>query len=754
MHDPQHAETTSRPSATLPFGKDDASRVLYGKDATESIVSIEPEGTNGIRVFRRADEAADATSTVEPLQRWIVSTSDHPVLRGLRAPAHELAGDLPLSRLVTFDSRREYGNATSGASNQDAGVVNLRSPLSQFLIASGKTLFKGMAFEDLRRLQLDIETLGFDPKEPAAQIIMVAMRQGDWEEVLVLETDEADLLRRAAACIRERDPDVIEGHNIFNFDLPYIVTRARMAGVRFEVGRDGSEPAIADFTQRFRAGPISLPFTTVHVFGRHVIDTYQQIQRWDTTGRLPSYGLKNVIQALGIERDDREFVQGDQIAALWNRGERSKERLARYALDDVRDVDLLSRITLPTEFYQTQILPMAFQTASAAGTGTKIDHLMLRTYLAEGHSLPKPEPARGYPGGYVELVETGIFGPIVKCDVESLYPSIMLERNIHPRTDVKGAFPLLLEDLTRRRIESKRRAAATRGEEHALHDGMQATFKILINSFYGYLGFQRGRFNDYDAAEAVTIEGQRIIKEVVANLQERGSQVIEVDTDGVFFVPPPEIDDRAGEEALIADVSRDMPLRIRLAHDGRYRRMLSLKQKTYALIDFDDALTMKGSALRSRRMEVCLQRFLQDATRHFLEDDRDAARERYFALAEAIQQRSLEPREFSQWQMVRESTIDKHPRLRALLDANRGRWRYGERLQVYERQDGTLGFVEDYDRDENVPVLLRHLADTAIRFEPIFGSRAEFEAFFPAIMTTTDLDAARKLEPVEQLSLL
>ncbi len=611
-----------------------------------------------------------------------------------------------------------------------------------------------MAFEDLRRMQLDIETLGFDPTVPDAQVIMVAMRQGDWEDVLLLETDEADLLRRTVDRIQELDPDVIEGHNIFNFDLPYLVERARLADVHLSLGRDGSGPTVADFTQRFRVGQISLPFSTVHIYGRHVIDTYQQIQRWDTTGRLPSYGLKNIIRALGIEREDREFVQGEQIAALWNRGERSKERLARYALDDVRDVDLLSRITLPTEFYQTQILPMAFQTASTAGTGTKIDHLMMRAYLAEHHGLPKPEGPRPYPGGYVELVETGIFGPVVKCDVESLYPSIMLERTILPRTDVMGAFPLLLEDLTRRRIESKRKAATSTGEEHALHDGLQATFKILINSFYGYLGFQRGHFNDYDAAEAVTIEGQRIIKGVVTNLQERGSTVIEVDTDGVFFTPPSNVTSKEDEEELIRDVSQDMPLRIRLAHDGRYRRMLSLKQKTYALIDFEGKLVMKGSALRSRRMEPCLQQFLQDATRHLLEDDREAARERYFSLAEAIQHRKLEPREFSQWQLLREGTIDAHPRLRDLLKANPGRWRYGDRVEIYERQDGTLGFAEDFARDENVQVLLRHLRDTAARFEPIFDSRAEFDAFFPPIQPTTNLDFARQLKPVEQLSLL
>mgnify|MGYP006170344993 CR=1 FL=1 len=67
-------------------------------------------------------------------------------------------------------------------------------------------------------------------------------------------------------------------------------------------------------------------------------------------------------------------------------------------------------------------------------------------------------------------------------------------------------------------------------------EGMQGSFKVLINSFYGYLGYSGGLFNDYDAAERVTLAGQRIVKQVVTNLLHHGATPIEVDTDGVYFV--------------------------------------------------------------------------------------------------------------------------------------------------------------------------------------------------------------------------
>lgn len=735
------------------FTPDDAPRLLYGTDRTERVVSVEPHGVDQMRVYQRLADGTTSSTLLADLP-WVVTLEGSPLARMERATSETLSGNLPLASFHSFADRRAYSHATSSLPMNDPNSLNVRSPISRFLMISGITLFKDMAFADIRRLQLDIETLGLAPEEPDAQVIMVALRQGAFEDVLVLETTEADLLNRVSDSIQELDPDVIEGHNIFNFDLPFLAERARRHDAALRFGRDGSPPFVSTSTRRFRVGPVSMPFTSVHVHGRHIVDTYQQVQRWDTQGRLTSYGLKPVIRGLGLERSDRQFVEGEQIASMWKAGERSRDRLAHYALDDVRDVDLLSRITLPTEFYQTQILPMAFQTATISGTGTKIDHLMSRAYLSERHSLPIPSPPRDFPGGFIELIETGLFGPVVKCDVESLYPSIMLDRNIASKTDVLKAYPLFLSDLTRRRIEAKRMVATTTGEEQALWDGLQATFKIFINSFYGYLGFGRGRFNDYDAAEEVTVVGQKLIQDVVMNLRARGAQPIEVDTDGVFFSPPDDVRTKAEEDGLIAEVGRHLPQTIRLAHDGRYARMLSLKLKTYALLDYDDHLTLKGSALRNRRMEPCFQELLRTIARLFLTDRRDDAREAYFSLAERIQDQTLEPREFSQWSMLKQSTIDQHPRLKQLLARLPGEgWRYGERLEVYEREDGSLALVEEYDRDENQTVLMRHLRDTAGRFEQLFDTREEFDAFFPVIRPDTDLDMARARRPVMQLGL-
>ena len=741
------------PLLTMPSRQTDD--LLFGNDPLPGLVAVEPAGGNQVRLFRREGEIL--LRETAPFQPWLLAEREED-WRGFRGvQVASLAGEHPLRYLVEFPDWSSYLDATRLGQDSGTRFFRLRSPVEQYLVLSCRTLFKGMVFADLKRLQLDIETTGFNPRDPESQVIVVALKAGNGvEEVLALETDETDLLARVTERIRALDPDVIEGHNLFNFDLPFIVARAERFGLPLPWGRDGSPIRIGSVTARFKAGPLTMPYTPAYVHGRHVVDTYQQIQRYDIGGHLSSYGLKQAVEELGLTRPDREFVPGPQIREVWRR---DRDRLLRYALDDVRDVAVLSELATPTEFYQTQLLPRAFQAVATGGPGEKLNDLMVRAYLMHGHSVPTAQAARGYVGGHAELLETGVFRPVVKCDVESLYPSIMLSEGITSSRDTLGAYLPMLAELTRRRLEAKaasRQTARAGAEaERAMWEGMQGSFKVLINSFYGYLGYGGGLFNDYDAAERVTLAGQRIVKQVVANLVAHGALPIEVDTDGVYFVPPAAVDTLPAEEAFIDAAAADLPPGIRLGHDGRYAGMLSLRLKTYALLSHDGNVSLKGSALRSRRMEPCLRRFLVEAARQLLQDDREAVRDDYFRLAERIRARAVTAEEIVQWGMINDETLAKFPRLQRLLARldNPSERRAGSRLEFYERQDGELGLIAEWNHDENTGYLLKRLRDVAERFRDLFATQAEFDAFFPAISARTDLAAARQQEAAAQLTL-
>ncbi len=726
--------------------------LLYGADATPGIVAVEPVGTDRMSVFRRNVDGK--REFVEDIFRpWLVAERAAPWSAHRSRPEIDLLdGDHRFRYLVRFSDWSAYMDAERAGRDAGESYFRFRSRVEQYLVATGRTLFKGLVFDDLRRLQLDIETLGLDPRDPSAQVITIAIRLADQggvvEEHLILETTEADLLRHLSDVIHNLDPDVIEGHNIFNFDLPFLAERATRFGVPLPWGRDSSALKIGEGKQRFKVGALVLPFTPAYVFGRHIIDTYQQVQRYDIAGRLSSYALKKVMHELYPDQT-RTLIPGEQIRDIW--AQRDLDRLRAYNLDDVRDVDTLSRLTVPTEFYQAQLLPRSFQSVATGGPGEKINDLMVRAYLHQGHSIPSAKAARSYPGGHAELLEVGAFAPVIKCDVESLYPSIMLTERISSASDVLGASLPMLEDLTRRRLDAKNRSRTTARPDRAVWDGLQSSFKVLINSFYGYLGYGGALFNDYDAAERVTLAGQRIVKTVVDELRRSGATPIEVDTDGVYFVPPTNVRSHGDEEAYIQRLGEALPTGIRLAHDGRFAGMLSLRLKNYALLNDDGTMLLKGSSLRSRKMEPCFRTFLSHAARGFLAEQPDVVRNAYFDLADQIRRRTLPVSEFSQWSMLNEETLSKQPRIKRLVERSNLAVHWGERVEIYEREDGELALVEEYHNDESVGYLLRRLRDVAERFRALFPNEAGFDAFFPPFTSRTDLEAAREQQAAHQL---
>jgi DNA polymerase elongation subunit (family B) len=732
-------------------GPDLPQSFLEGTDPTTHLVAVEPVGGARIATYRRANGSREIERDEIAFEPWLIAIKPEPwsTMRSVTA-IEELRGGHPIRFLVRFQNWAAFQDGSRFARENRETIFEVSSPVDQYLILSGRTLFRGMVFGDLRRLQADIETTGLDAAEDDAAVIMVSAIDPEGREHLLTAPDELDLIESLNQLIMAADPDVIEGHNLFNFDLPFLEARARRYNTELAWGRDRSPVRFGRRQQRFKAGPLALPFQPAYIHGRHIVDTYQQIQRYDVGGKLTSYGLKQAVDGLGLTRPDREFVPGEEISRIWRD---DPARLARYSLDDVRDVALLSTLALPTEFYQTQLLPRSFQQVAVVGPGTKVNDLMLRAYLCRGESLPLPGGSRDYPGGHTELLHSGVFTPVVKCDVESLYPSIMLREEITPASDTLGAFLPMLGELTRRRLEAKSKIRLTTGPERAMWDGLQGSFKVLINSFYGYLGFGAALFNDFHAAGKVTIAGQRLIKSIVADLERTGAVPIEVDTDGVYFVPPANVDTEQAELAYIERIAQGLPSGIRLAHDGRYQAMLSLQLKNYALLEFDGHLTLKGSSLRSRKLERCFRDFIEQAARGFMVGSREQARDAYFALAERIRQRGLTIVEISQWTMIHDRTLNAQPRLKRLLDRAPAASKSGERIQLYEREDGELALIEEYAGDENIAYLLRRLHDTAGRFEPLFASALEFSAFFPSISTRTDLEQARHQESTQQLSM-
>jgi DNA polymerase elongation subunit (family B) len=277
----------------------------------------------------------------------------------------------------------------------------------------------------------------------------------------------------------------------------------------------------------------------------------------------------------------------------------------------------------------------------------------------------------------------------------------------------------MLAELTVRRLDAKARAKQ-KGPEAAYWDGLQSSFKILINSFYGYLGAPSFNFNDYRAATLVTSTGQTLVKQVADELERTGAQVIEIDTDGVYFVPPPGVEGEEAETSYIEQVGSVLPPQIRLAHDGRYAAMLSLKVKNYVLLGYDGKRITKGASLRSRADERFGRQFLHRAIDHLIAGEPQRVGQEYAELSRQISAGELPLEQFCRRERVTQKTFRSEAKKRSREVAKNAE--VGDTLSVYQRADGELGLAEEYQGDEDRYHYLEKLHKFASRLEDAMGA--------------------------------
>ncbi len=541
---------------------------------------------------------------------WLGGSEPGPQASGISIET--LKGLGAFSELAHADSLSAYDSFLRQAENTCA--VDVLRPLeSQYLLQNRARLYAELAFSDLRRCQLDIETDSptgrfSDAERDGDRVLAIGLSCGGRTRLLQLAAPEdgaeRELLAELNSVLDEWDPDTIEGHNIFRFDLEYLRVRCRRHRVPCAWGRYGQAASFRN--SRLKVAERWLDYPRCDLAGRAVIDTFLLVQLYDVVARdMASYGLKAAAVYFGItppDRSGRTYIDGDKIAAAF-RGDRA--RFSAYLEDDLRETRGLGNVLLPTYFEQSRLFPILLQEAALRGTTAKIDLLLLDKYYHSRQACPLPPEIAPFEGGYTRSFQQGVFRKVLHCDVASLYPSLLLHLGRNPAGDSLGAFIPLLRDLREYRLRYKQIARTAPSEaERSEAQARQATFKILINSFYGYLGFSGARFGDGDLAAEVTRKGRELLQALIEEFARIGCTILEADTDGIYLSSEEYFDQ---PEALLGRVASILPDGIELECDGRYPAMFCYRAKNYALYD-GSRVILRGSAFRSRGIEPYLQR--------------------------------------------------------------------------------------------------------------------------------------------------
>ena len=477
-------------------------------------------------------------------QRDLAAARDHLRARGEAACESDLkpADRFLMERFVTA------GFAARGEAVHGAGHLEMRNP------AIRSDGYRGT----LRWVSLDIETAGLD-----GALYSVALHSPHDERVLMVSgsavhcaqapvealPDERALLSRLFAWFAEHDPDLILGWNVVGFDLDFLARRCRRLRLGFDLARGGERSAILQPGSRSGTLVARIP-------GRVALDGIDTLR---TAFRsFESFELEHVAQEM-LGRGKRIDHTGDRVAEIIRLYEQDRPRLAAYNLEDCRLVAAIVEKAGLIEFSMRRAELTGLGMDRQGGSVAAFDHLYLPRLHRAGRVAPDVADApsgEGSPGGYVLDSKPGLYDNVLVLDFKSLYPSIIRTFGIDPyalhapgEDRIQGfagaSFAregAILPDLVRT-IWEERDRAKERGDA-----AMSQATKILMNSFYGILGATGCRFHDSRLASSITRRGHEIIRRTREVIEQGGETVIYGDTDSLFVLLGPGVDEGAARE--------------------------------------------------------------------------------------------------------------------------------------------------------------------------------------------------------------
>lgn len=253
------------------------------------------------------------------------------------------------------------------------------NPVEQYLIASGKRLFKGFDdYDDLHRFQFDLETTGLNPKgtllsveeiedvkermgtgedltklfefddnhEPIrhkdSRIFQIGVKDNRGFEEIIEITQGGDVDEREQEIysilkffeiIKKLEPDTIAGYNSENFDWHFIFTRCDILGVDIELiaktlDKSG-ESKIKRVDKTLKLGGMSEHYKQTMMWGYNIIDVYHAVRRAKAiNSNIKKAGLKYITKFSKLNKANRVYVDGDKIYSMW------ADKDTQYAFND------------------------------------------------------------------------------------------------------------------------------------------------------------------------------------------------------------------------------------------------------------------------------------------------------------------------------------------------------------------------------------------------------------------------------------
>lgn len=608
--------------------------LVYGKNPLERVVSVEPRESDCV-VYMQSKNGS-IIEEIMPYKRFILSGFP------LSDRSRKLLGSSDYRFITSFKSRQIWYEQQK--SEQHKNVFAIGNDKQAFLTKTGISYYKGLTIGEIGRLSIDIEdTYGVgDTLDENGKILLIANTFKIGNKTIKKQFAYDDYKGQAAMLldwskwVREMDPSIVVGHNAFGHDLKCIQYAAERHKVKLRLGRDGSEMFTGKRKSRFRkAGGQFYDYENIKIFGREIIDTWFLAMKYDVAaGRYyENYKLKYIIKHEKLEKKERQHYDAALIKANY-RNPVEWAKIKEYNKDDSDDALAYFEYAGPVYFYFTRIIPMSFQDIINRATGSQVNSVFIRSYLQYGYSIPKESDVQSFKGA-ISFGVPGIYKNVFKIDVQSLYPSIILSKQLYSRKKDPFKHTLRILEFTKKMREVVKAEYEKTGNIEL--KGVSDSQKVFNNSVYGFYGAPGVNFNSVEIAKKVTSVGRKTILKATkwaigsgrvpdnvqgANVNQKLNKIkmkkthdfiiVNGDTDSIAFTkkdnkkfPPEE------QAALLKEINEMMPAGIEWKNDKHFDNFVVVKAKNYIMRIKKD-VKIKGAALRGGRREPFLSQFVNE----------------------------------------------------------------------------------------------------------------------------------------------
>lgn len=453
---------------------------------------------------------------------------------------------------------------------------------------------------------------------------------------------EHELLDGYSQLVRKEMPQVVIGYNIFGFDIPYMIGRAKQTMCLSSFDQQGyivGEHAVQRTINWSSSAFQDQHFEFLDVNGIIFVDLLPLIKR---DYKFDNYKLSTVSQNILKNQTKDPLTPADIFNCYRTFTSKSLGIVGKYCVQDSLLVSNLFNVTQTwiglCEMSKTCNVPIF--SLYTQGQQIKVfsqvyKYCLYNNIVVEKYTHPGNDT---YSGAYVVDPDPGVYDNVVPFDFASLYPTTIIAYNIDYSTMVidetvpdsecnviewedhigcvhdtsgkvvpkekvmcgahkfrfykngLGVIPSIIKNLldARKQVNTQIKKLKAEGgsqELIAILDKRQLSYKVSANSVYGAMGVRRGYLPFMPAAMCTTAMGRKsIIKasEYIKNVF--GGQIVYGDTDSTMVMFNEQNIEKLWDLCvrIEKEVSELFPAPMRLAFEEKiYKRFFILTKKRY-----------------------------------------------------------------------------------------------------------------------------------------------------------------------------